>query len=1178
MTKRNRFPFSIFRFPFTARRLITGCLAVLLLGGLYAPVSAPAALALEIPDTTAEAVRFTQRGTGTQGLSLPPSFYNAPNVSGQGADHTAWAFAACAALEEAARVSLGYSVPFSANHMRYALSSDSANVLGFPRAYTAAGNRSQAAAYLMRGTLGGPVYASLDPYSAGIRASGETEAPRPLGDTQRLVPELRATGVIYIPDLPANPGGAARALYLTRLKEHIYTYGAVAASLYYDGDGRETVYRYTGGNMPDHSVALAGWDDDYEYTVDGVSGRGAFRAADSAYDGGRGGVYYITYDTAFGAAYTIEGLTRGRFDKTYEYDPFGLSGTAGFSSRTAYFAGVFTVGSEAETVGAVTFFAAGEDTRYEIYLARAGDGTADEVLKAAAGSVPAAAGTAALPGYYTIELSEPWPVGRPGEKFVVAVRADTPYETAPVPLQGASLDAQAAAGRSYLSADGVSWVDAYSNNRAAVCVKAHVSSGADIPLTGISLRGNATDRVGGISYPLLRTAPGQSTVIGPVYEPSSAGDAASVEWFFGDAQADGDSFYSLGTYSIGETPPPGSFGGAGRDELDLRTGRFTARALGRSSIRCVVTKEDGTRLSATMLVEVKHIEIREIVLELESVEMKTNQTQILRAAFSPSDATVGLTWHVARDADYTPYPLEFDPARPYREDGPIATVDENGKVRPIQPGLCYVYAASEDGLVRSDPCEITILEVPLTGVTLPRRTLEMPLGTAYTLTGRARPADATYQDFSYLSSNGAAVMVDAAGGILYAVGPGEATVTVITRDGYTAECLVTVTRKPSRVVRTGGSYTAVPAGMYADKEIHWAFEGAEERAPLRNDFFVAAEPGRDRLRVTARAPGGAYLRAWQEEDYGTDEMGQPVVAVVWEQSFALEAVEGTPRLQMLAGGQPSKSILLCVDPLDPARADSVRLTADPRAGDASTLLAFEWTARDGSVVSLRDDGSDPLGGSVVLTALRPGKTKITALNYNGERRVSLTVRVVLYPERVSFGAGAGGTVRPGKKLNLKARVNAGDNHKTVRYEITDAGGNAVPHSREAPIAVIHENGRLTAVRPGRVRVTARAAPYDESAAGDECVVEIVEPVGKLSFERRAAVLAVGGTTSERLIFGPAGTSQRRVTVLSENPEVAEVRMVAGRCVIKAVAPGRARIVVQSADRLKIKATFTVTVR
>lgn len=1170
-----------------ARCVMAHLLALALLSGLV-PLRGEinAVLALGTADTTPEAVRLVQRGQGSLGLALPSSYQTSPSVSGQGNDHTAWAFAAAVVLEEAARVSLGSPLNFSPNHMRYALSSDSANIYGFPRAYTAAGNRSQVAAYLMRGILGGPVYASLDPYSSGI-SSGTTEPPRSLADTSRLQPEVRATGVVYIPDLSSNPSQRERELYLTRLKEHIRRYGAAAASLYFDTSMLEgQVYRYTGPNTPDHSVALVGWDDNYAYTSGGASGRGAFRVTDSALDGGRGGMYYVTYDTALTAAYTVRGLTRERFDKTYEYDPFGISSVAGFSS-TAYFASVFTAETGSETMEAVTFFATGEETRYEVYLARVSGGDTDAALKAAAGGTPVileggvTQGTADLPGYYTIKLDAPWPIGAKGEKFVVLIRAETPYESTPIPLQGASLDATAAAGRCYISGDGSSWVDAYTNNRSSVCVKAHIRTDVDIPLTSVSLKGNDTIRIGGVTYPMLKTAPGQSTMLGPILEPSSAGDVQSVEWFFGDAEATDGSFFSLGVSDKTQSPPPSPSSlpaDAERDELDIRTGKLTAHVLGRSSVRCVVTKTDGTSLSAILIVDVSHIEVQEILLELKSAVMKTNQTLTIQKAVTPADTTVKIVWGVARDADYTPYPLEYDAARPYQEGGPIATVDENGKINPIQPGTCYIYAASEDGRVRSEPCELVIEEVPLTGVTLPKKTLELPLGTTYTLVAKAKPADATYQDFSYTSSNGSAVSVDAASGILQTLSVGEAVITAVARNGSTAECTVVVTDKPTRVVRVKDSYTLAATGAYVDKEIKWQFIGALEGNPLSNEHFTTGEPKANKLKLTAGSVGRAVLRAWQEEDYGTDESGQPVVAVVWEQSFALEAVVGTPRLQMSAGGETVKNVTLCIDPNDPSRADSITLTANNKPGNDATLLAFEWKVRNEDVAAIRVDSSQRNRASVALTALKPGTTKLTATNYNGNKRVTVAVRVLYYPTQVNMSGKNNAVVTVGKKLGFRAKVNSGKNMKTIRYVITDAGGNAEPHTRQNPIAEIADNGRLTALRPGRIKVTSYAAPYDNQAARDERVVTVVQPLNKLSFSRQHITLAPGGMTTETVMYTPSDTSQRRVSVISEDESVATVRVVGGRYLIRAVAPGRTRIVIRSIEQPKKQAALTVIVK
>ncbi len=156
----------------TRKRLLCRALAALLLLTLWPalPDAVPPAAALAYPDTIPESSGFTQRGSDTMGLTLPAQNAPLPLTYGQGADRTAWAFAAANVLEKAAELSFGAARSFSANHMRYALSSDGGNVHGFSRGYTEAGSRAQVAAYLMRGVMNGPVYTAADPYAPGRSA------------------------------------------------------------------------------------------------------------------------------------------------------------------------------------------------------------------------------------------------------------------------------------------------------------------------------------------------------------------------------------------------------------------------------------------------------------------------------------------------------------------------------------------------------------------------------------------------------------------------------------------------------------------------------------------------------------------------------------------------------------------------------------------------------------------------------------------------------------------------------------------------------------------------------------------------------------------------------------------------------------------------------------------------
>lgn len=84
------------------------------------------------------------------------------------------------------------------------------------------------------------------------------------------------------------------------IKNHIKTYGAVAASIYMDRAYmfENVYYNYYGSQVANHAVTLVGWDDDISYTLsNGVTYTGAYIAqnsygADYCYNG----YFYIMYD------------------------------------------------------------------------------------------------------------------------------------------------------------------------------------------------------------------------------------------------------------------------------------------------------------------------------------------------------------------------------------------------------------------------------------------------------------------------------------------------------------------------------------------------------------------------------------------------------------------------------------------------------------------------------------------------------------------------------------------------------------------------------------------------------------------------------------------------------------------------------------------------------------------
>ena len=123
-----------------------------------------------------------------------------------------------------------------------------------------------------------------------------------------------------------------------------------------------------------------------------------------------------------------------------------------------------------------------------------------------------------------------------------------------------------------------------------------------------------------------------------------------------------------------------------------------------------------------------------------------------------------------------------------------ATVDANGKVTAVAPGLAVIIVTTVDG-GKVATCAVTVTNpaVPVQSVSLDKTTLSLNVGDNATLVANVLPENADDKTVTWSSSNTAVATVDANGKVT-AVAAGEAVITVTTTDGAkTATCTVTVT-------------------------------------------------------------------------------------------------------------------------------------------------------------------------------------------------------------------------------------------------------------------------------------------------------------------------------------------------------------------------------------------------
>ena len=400
--------------------------------------------------------------TRLEGEKLLPAAYDMRDygrvtpVRDQGRYGTCWAFASLGALETTL-------LPeeegiFSTDHMSmnnsYNLDIDSG------------GEHTMSIAYLA--AWQGPVYEANDPYGDG-ESNGNLKA----------VKHLEEALIINEKDIDV-------------LKSAIFRYGAVETSVYTQMEYVDSIspyyskenasYYYDGEELPNHDVVVVGWDDNYakENFTNVPEGDGAFICKNSwgTEFGDRGYVYVSYYDANIckkSVVYTRVG-DADNYDNIYQTDLLGWIGHMGFDKEEAYFANVYTAGA-GEELAAVSFYATGKDTEFEVYVV---SGFEDEASFKNRQFVTA--GSTKYAGNYTVDFPEAIKLAD-NEKFAVVVKIKTPGAVHPIAIEYNSDERtenfDITDGEGYISLYGEKWHSAEETQQSNVCLKAFTNKVKD---------------------------------------------------------------------------------------------------------------------------------------------------------------------------------------------------------------------------------------------------------------------------------------------------------------------------------------------------------------------------------------------------------------------------------------------------------------------------------------------------------------------------------------------------------------------------------------------------------------------------------------------------------------------------------------------------------------------------
>ena len=168
--------------------------------------------------------------------------------------------------------------------------------------------------------------------------------------------------------------------------------------------------------------------------------------------------------------------------------------------------------------------------------------------------------------------------------------------------------------------------------------------------------------------------------------------------------------------------------------------------------------------------------VESVELNKESTELEIGKDETLTATVNPEGIEQAVEWSSDNDD--------------------VATVDENGKVTAVSVGKANITATSTADQIISASCEVTVVPVKETGITLDKTEIVLKPNQTETRAATIEPQNAGDTTVEWTSDNPDVATVDNNGAVT-AVAPGEATITAMTVNGLTATCKVTVTADPA---------------------------------------------------------------------------------------------------------------------------------------------------------------------------------------------------------------------------------------------------------------------------------------------------------------------------------------------------------------------------------------------
>ena len=475
--------------------------------------------------------------------------------------------------------------------------------------------------------------------------------------------------------------------------------------------------------------------------------------------------------------------------------------------------------------------------------------------------------------------------------------------------------------------------------------------------------------------------------------------------------------------------------------------------------------------NATILPEATPLE--QIILDRHEIAIEVNEECQLNATPIPENA------------DDTTILWESDNEQ-------VAVINETGLITAISAGISNIIAKSIDGLI-SDTCKVTVIQ-PVMGVAISQEEYTFnKVGDAFQLTATIMPEDASNKEVRWSSSNENVCVVN--NGLVTAVAPGTATITVTTLDGnFTANCIVKVVQHVTKVA-LNKSELSLKVNEMEQLSATVSPDNAENKAITWSSSDEQIAFVDENGNVTTLKDGEAWIKVVSVDNPEAKD------------SCMVRVIQPVTGVSLSEGKYTFENV-----------GETIQLTATIAPDDASNK-ELRWSCSNENVCVVSNG---------LVTAVAPGTATVTVTTVDGNFTASCIVKVIQHVIKVVLNKSEL-SLKPGETEQLSAMVSP-DNaeNKAIMWSSSDE-----------KIAIVDANGKITALKAGEAWI--KAISQDNPEAKDSCKVTVVQPVTGITLSQtNCKMTSIGESVQLEAYVQPTDATNKEVKWTSTNEAVCVV--------------------------------------